>query len=119
VRYVNAGHNPGLVIGSDGGVRELGSGGLPLGLFKEASYESGHLVLDPGDLLCLYSDGLTECESPSEEEFGVSRLIDLLRSSGNRTLSEVIRTVDTAVTDFAQGLSQVDDQTLVMLRRTA
>ncbi len=119
VRYVNAGHNPGLVIGSDGGVRELGSGGLPLGLFKEASYESGHLVLDPGDLLCVYSDGLTECESPSEEEFGVSRLIDLLRSSGNRTLSEVIRTVDTAVTDFAQGLSQGDDQTLVMLRRTA
>ncbi len=119
VRYVNAGHNPGLVVGSDGGVRELGSGGLPLGLFGETSYESGHLHLDPGDLLCVYSDGLTECESPSDEEFGVSRLIDLLRSSGNRPLSEVIRTVDTAVTDFAQGLDQGDDQTLILLRRTA
>jgi len=119
VRYVNAGHNPGVVIGSDGNVRELGSGGLPLGLFGETSYQSGHLVLAPGDLLCLYSDGLTECESPSEEEFGLSRLIDLLRSSNTRPLSEVIRAVDTAVTDFAQGLPQGDDQTAVLLRRTA
>ena len=119
VRYVNAGHNPGVVIGSDGNVRELASGGLPLGLFGESSYESGSLVLEPGDLLCLYSDGLTECESPSDEEFGLPRLVDLLRASSDRSLSEVIRAVDAAVTDFAQGLSQGDDQTLVLLRRTA
>lgn len=119
VRYVNAGHNPGVVIGSDGNVRELASGGLPLGLFGESSYESGSLVLEPGDLLCLYSDGLTECESPSDEEFGLPRLVDLLRASSDRSLSEVIRDVDAAVTDFAQGLSQGDDQTLVLLRRTA
>ncbi len=119
VRYVNAGHNPGVVIGSDGNVRELASGGLPLGLFGESSYESGSLVLEPGDLLCLYSDGLTECESPSDEEFGLPRLVDLLRASSDRSLSEVIRAVDAAVTTFAQGLSQGDDQTLVLLRRTA
>jgi len=119
VRYVNAGHNPGIAVGSNGNVRELGSGGLPLGLFGETSYKSGSLVLEPGDLLCLYSDGLTECESPSDEEFGLSRLIDLLRSSSDRSLEEVIRAVDEAVTDFAQGLSQGDDQTLVLLRRTA
>ena len=119
VRYVNAGHNPGLVIRYDGSVEEMGSGGLPLGLFRETSYEGGRLRLEPGDLLCIYSDGLTECESPSDEEFGVSRLIDLLRSSGDRQLSEVIRTVDGAVTEFARGLDQGDDQTLVLLRRTA
>jgi serine phosphatase RsbU (regulator of sigma subunit) len=67
----------------------------------------------------LYSDGLTECESPSDEEFGLPRLVDLLRASSDRSLSEVIRAVDAAVTDFAQGLSQGDDQTLVLLRRTA
>jgi sigma-B regulation protein RsbU (phosphoserine phosphatase) len=119
VRYVNAGHNPGVVIGSDGNVRELASGGLPLGLFGESSYESGSLVLEPGDLLCLYSDGLTECESPSDEEFGLPRLVDLLRASSDRSLPEVVRAVDAAVTDFAQGLSQGDDQTLVLLRRSA
>ena len=119
VRYVNAGHNPGVVISSDGSVREMSSGGLPLGLFAETSYESGHLLLEAGDLLCVYSDGLTECESPSDEEFGLSRLIDLLRSSSDRTLEQVIRAVDAAVTDFAQGLSQGDDQTLVLIRRSA
>ncbi len=119
VCYVNAGHNPGLVIRGDGSVGELSSGGLPLGLFGESSYEGGRLHLEPGDLLCVYSDGLTECESPTDEEFGVSRMIDLLRSSSDRSLSEVIGTVDKAVTDFAQGLDQGDDQTLVLLRRSA
>ena len=118
VRYVNAGHNPGLVIRRDGGVGELQSGGLPLGLFGETSYEGGRLTLDPGDLLCVYSDGLTECESPTDEEFGLPRLIDLLRACSDRTLPELIHSVDTAVTDFAQGLSQGDDQTLVLMRRS-
>jgi sigma-B regulation protein RsbU (phosphoserine phosphatase) len=107
------------MIRKDGSVDELSSGGLPLGLFRETSYEGGRVRLEPGDLLCIYSDGLTECESPSDEEFGVSRLVDMLRSSGDRQLSEVIRTVDGAVTDFARGLDQGDDQTLVLLRRTA
>jgi sigma-B regulation protein RsbU (phosphoserine phosphatase) len=119
VRFVNAGHNPGLVIRSGGEVEELGSGGLPLGLFGESSYQGGHLHLEAGDLMCIYSDGLTECESPTDEEFGQPRLIDLLRSSSERSLSDVIRHVDAAVTDFAQGLNQVDDQTLVLIRRTA
>ncbi len=119
VRFVNAGHNPGLVIRSGGEVDELGSGGLPLGLFGESSYQGGHLHLEAGDLMCIYSDGLTECESPTDEEFGLPRLIDLLRSSSERSLSDVIRHVDAAVTDFAQGLNQGDDQTLVLIRRTA
>lgn len=119
VRFVNAGHNPGVVIRSDGDVREMGSGGLPLGLFAESSYQAGQLHLEAGDLMCIYSDGLTECESPTDEEFGLPRLIDLLRSSSERSLSDVIRHVDAAVTDFAQGLDQGDDQTLVLIRRTA
>ncbi len=119
VRYVNAGHNPGLLMRSDGSVVELGAGGFPLGLFGDGTYEGASLSMAVGDLLCVYSDGITECFNPDEEEFGAGRLIDLLQPLGDRPLPEIVRAVDDAVTAFAQGLSQADDQTLVFLRRSA
>jgi sigma-B regulation protein RsbU (phosphoserine phosphatase) len=119
VRYVNAGHNPALLVGPDGNVKELESGGLPLGLFDNVAFEAGRIDLGVGDLVCIYSDGITESTSPRDEEFGVSRFVDLLRTSRDRPLSEIVSTVDTAVTEFADGLNQGDDQTLVLIRRTA
>ncbi|MEE9561964.1 MAG: SpoIIE family protein phosphatase [Thermoanaerobaculia bacterium] len=118
VSYVNAGHNPALLLRAGGEVEELEAGGFPLGLFAESSYTGGSLTMAPGDLLCIYSDGITECESPDESEFGAERLVDLLESVGNRPLPEVVQAVDDAVTTFAAGQSQGDDQTLVLLRRT-
>jgi sigma-B regulation protein RsbU (phosphoserine phosphatase) len=119
VGYVNAGHNPGLLVRADGVVEELASGGFPLGLFPEGSYTGGIFSMAPGDLLCLYSDGITECESPDESEFGTERLVGLLKSVGDRPLPEVVRVVDDAVTKFAAGQSQGDDQTVVLLRRAS
>ena len=119
VRYVNAGHNPALLIGQSGDVKELESGGLPLGLFDNSSYRAGQLELGVGDLVCIYSDGITESASRRDEEFGVERLVDLLRTTRDRPLSEIVSAVDAAVTDFEDGLNQVDDQTVVLLRRTA
>jgi sigma-B regulation protein RsbU (phosphoserine phosphatase) len=118
VSYVNAGHNPALLLRASGEVEELESGGFPLGLFAESSYTGGTLAMAPGDLLCIYSDGITECESPDETEFGAERLVDLLESVGDRPLPDVVRSIDDAVTEFAAGQSQGDDQTLVLLRRT-
>jgi sigma-B regulation protein RsbU (phosphoserine phosphatase) len=119
VRYVNAGHNPALLIGQSGDVKELESGGLPLGLFDNSSYRAGQLELGVGDLVCIYSDGITESASRRDEEFGVERLVDLLRTTRDRPLSEIVSAVDAAVTDFEDGLDQGDDQTVVLLRRTA
>jgi sigma-B regulation protein RsbU (phosphoserine phosphatase) len=118
VRYVNAGHNPGLLLRAGREVEELESDGFPLGLFAESTYTGGSLTMAPGDLLCIYSDGITECEAPDESEFGAERLVDLLESVGNRALPEVVQAVDDAVTSFAAGQSQGDDQTVVLLRRT-
>ena len=118
VSYVNAGHNPALLLRAGGEVEELKAGGFPLGLFAESSYTGGSLTMAPGDLLCIYSDGITECESPDESEFGAERRVYLLESVGNRPLPEVVQVVDDAVTTFAAGQSQGDDQTLVLLRRT-
>jgi sigma-B regulation protein RsbU (phosphoserine phosphatase) len=115
--YLNAGHNPALVVRASGEVERLGPGGLPLGLLPDAHYRADRLELAGGDLLCLYSDGITEATSPADEEFGLERLAALLASQRGRALQEVMLAVDGAVTRFAEGAPQGDDQTMVLLRR--
>ncbi len=117
LHYMNAGHNPGILLRRDGTVEELGAGGLPLGLMPEARFQSRALTLGHGDLLCIYSDGITEAESPAEEEFGMGRLIELLRAGQGSPLPELIEAIPAAVGGFSQGRPQGDDQTLVLLRR--
>jgi len=115
--YLNAGHNPGLLLRHDGKIEQLASGGLPLGLLPDARYGSAALQIEPGDLVCLYSDGITECESLAEEEFGQERLERLLLDIRHEPLGEIVSTLEKTVTDFAQGQPQGDDQTVVLLRR--
>jgi sigma-B regulation protein RsbU (phosphoserine phosphatase) len=107
------------MIRASGSVEELGSGGLPIGLFKDGSFEQGCVEMGRGDLFCAYSDGLTECLSRSDEEFGLGRLTELVASLQGRPLTDIVTTVDDAVTEFAQGQSQGDDQTIVLVRRRA
>jgi phosphoserine phosphatase RsbU/P len=116
--YLNAGHNPGLVVRAGGEVERLGSGGLPLGLLPDASFRAERLTLGPGDLFCLYTDGITEAAAPDDEEFGLGRLETLLGEERTRPLDEVVAAVDDAVSSFAAGHAQGDDQTVVLLRRT-
>ncbi len=116
VHYVNAGHNPALLVRSDGEVEELGSGGLPLCMFT-GSYRDGRVDMRPGDLLCLYSDGITEAEEPGGEEFGPGRVADLLRQGADQPLDDLVALIDGATLEFAEGADQADDQTLVLLRR--
>ncbi len=115
--YLNAGHNPGLLVRAGGEIVQMESAGLPLGLMLTGQFGASSLDLDPGDLVCIYSDGITECEAPDEEEFGLERLTGLIADQGQRPLSEILHRIDTAVTDFAQGLPQGDDQTVILLRR--
>ena len=117
VRYVNAGHNPALLVRAAGGVEELAPGGLPLGMFS-APYRDGSAALAAGDLLCLFSDGITEAEAPDGEEFGTARLAELLRQGADQPLPELVAAIDAAALAFARGGDQADDQTLVLLRRT-
>jgi len=119
IAYVNAGHNPGLLLRAGAGreVVELEPGGLPLGLLPGSAYRGGTAELAPGDLLCLYTDGITECASPADEEFGVGRLVDCLAELRAAPLPEVVAAIDRRTRDFADGLPQLDDQTLILLRR--
>ena len=115
VRYVNAGHNPGLLVRRRGEVMPLGASGLPLGLLPSATYRVDEVEMAPGDLVCLYSDGITECESVAEEEYGQERLETFLRERRDRPLSEIVRAIDDEVSRFGAGLPQGDDQTVVLI----
>ncbi len=116
--YVNAGHNPPLLVRAAGDVEELPSGGMPLGIFGGAKFRAERVELAEGDLLCIFSDGITECENAEGEEFGAERLAELLRELSIEPLTEVMAAIDAAVTEFAAGAAQGDDQTVVLLRRS-
>jgi len=115
--YVNAGHNPAVLARADGRVEQLGAGGPPIGLIADASFRTRRVELAPGDLVCLYSDGITEACSPADEEYDIERLSALLAAERTRPLAEIVAAVDREVTRFAAGRPQADDQTVVLLRR--
>lgn len=116
--FVNAGHNPALLLRVDGQVEELGSSGVPLGLLPGSRYQAREVTIEPGDLLCIYSDGITEAESVAEEEYGMERLSDVLRAHrsdpGPQAVLDAIRE---SVEELTRGQPQGDDQTLLVLRR--
>ena len=118
VEYMNAGHNPGVVMRSNGEVALLGPSGVPLGLLRGSQYTTQTTKLGDGDLLCLYSDGITECEAPDDEQFELDRFTELLAAHRSEPLNGILSATDRAVREFAAGRSQNDDQTVVLARRT-
>ena len=117
LRYLNAGHNPGLLLRPHGPSVTLDASGPPLGLLPASRYCVGTSILEPGDLLCLYSDGITECASRSDEEFGAHRLEEALREGLDLALPDLSHDIDARCKAFSQGQPQGDDQTVLLLRR--
>jgi sigma-B regulation protein RsbU (phosphoserine phosphatase) len=117
LRYFNAGHNDGLAVRAGGEVEHLKSVGPPIGLLEESQYRMQSLELGPGDLVCIYSDGITECIALDEEEFEMERLTDVLQQHRTQPLDEILTAIDWAVTDFSAGQPQGDDQTVILIRR--
>ncbi len=117
VEYTNAGHNPGILLKCDGSMQELSSHGLPLALFPGKPYGSSRFTLAPGDLLCLYTDGVTEANSPDGTEFGFPRLKEFLRGQVGIVPTDIEESLLKELEDHAQGEPFADDRTLVMIRR--
>jgi len=112
--YVNAGHNIPILCGSSQG-RKLQDGGPPLGLFHATKFEVGTLVLQPGDMIVLYSDGITEAGIQRGEEFGESRLAALIGNSDHKPLAEIQQQVLAAVRKWS-GDEPEDDMTMLLAR---
>src|SRR6266480_6389693 len=81
--YANAGHNPPLLLNADGSARFLEQGSVPLGMFRDTRYYEYYLTIEPGQLLVLYTDGVTEAMNPREEEFGKDRLVNSVKAARN------------------------------------
>ncbi len=115
--YVNAGHNPPLVIRKDGSIEHLKTGGLLLGVMKNNTYERGYVTLEEGDVLALYSDGVTEAMSPDEEEYGEERFEQCLLRHREKSASEILQAVRDSLREFTGDRNQLsDDLTLVIAR---
>jgi sigma-B regulation protein RsbU (phosphoserine phosphatase) len=117
--FLNAGHNPPLIVHAAGTVEQLASGGLPLGIKRDAEYREGRTQLQKGDVLVIYSDGVTEAVSPSGEEFGATRLYEVVARNVNASASGIRDRIESSLTKFAQGTSAADDITLVIVKRQA
>ena len=117
IEYTNAGHNPGILLKTDKSMQELSSHGLPLALFPGKPYSSSKFTLGPGDLLFLYTDGVTEANSPEGDEFGFPRLKEFIAARVGKAPSEIEDELLKSLEDHAQGEPFADDRTLVMVRR--
>jgi serine phosphatase RsbU (regulator of sigma subunit)/pSer/pThr/pTyr-binding forkhead associated (FHA) protein len=117
--FINAGHNPPLIVHTAGTMEQLGAGGMPLGIMPNAPYREGKTQLQPGDALVIYSDGVTETQNQQGEEFGPVRLYDVVARNLDATASGIRDKIEAALTKFAQGTASVDDITLVIVKRQA
>jgi sigma-B regulation protein RsbU (phosphoserine phosphatase) len=115
--YVNAGHNYPYLIRADGTVLRLDRGGMILGVLRTSSaYEQDSVPLRSGDLLVLFTDGVSEAMSAESEEYGENRLEAVLRQSVGLSAQEVVAAIHQDVLRHAQGAQQSDDITMMVVR---
>ena len=115
LHYINAGHNPPILIHKDGGCEQLEEGGTVLGLLPSVSYTRAQTDLLPGDVLLLYTDGLVEATNAADEMFGIEGLVDSVRASPDGSPEATIVSIVSRVREFTGGAPQSDDQTLVVI----
>jgi phosphoserine phosphatase RsbU/P len=119
--YSTAGHNPPRLMRGGSVIALNADGGLPLGIFPSQAYEQTTVQLEPGDLLLLYTDGITEAMAPldgakSRELFGSDRLDKVLVDCVDRDAQECIDMIRSALAAFTQNVPLGDDQTLIAIR---
>ncbi|MEZ3498472.1 PP2C family protein-serine/threonine phosphatase [Pantoea sp. KPR_PJ] len=117
-RLCQAGHPTPLVVSTTGEVRGIGQGGPPVGLFDHLDWEESAFHLAPGERLCLYSDGISECESGEGEMFGAARLRTLLASLHDQPLATLLARVEQSLTQWrGAAASAADDISLLVIER--
>jgi len=116
LRYVNAGHNPPVLLNA-GSLQRLDAGGVPVGVLDQAHYDLGEAVIQPGDLLALFTDGIPEADRGGDM-YEEERLVEVLVAGArDPSLDQLGRRVLESVDNFISGARRTDDITLVLLRR--
>jgi sigma-B regulation protein RsbU (phosphoserine phosphatase) len=118
IRLANAGHEPPLVIPADGGaIRQPEVGGLLMGAFPKLGLQELELTLDPGDVLFLYTDGVTDARAATGERFGDARMIEAIDAARGGTAGDIVDAVRDAVAVFSGDVEPADDVTIVAVGR--
>jgi serine phosphatase RsbU (regulator of sigma subunit) len=117
LEYANGGHNPPLLIrAKNGGAMELEAGGPILGILPDPQYSNTVVALNPGDILTLFTDGVTEQENEAGDEFSTSRLKEVVMSRETEPAAALVASITEAVSVFAGTKPQVDDLTVVVVK---
>jgi sigma-B regulation protein RsbU (phosphoserine phosphatase) len=117
IEYCNAGHNPPYVLGVDGSVKPVApTGGIIVGIEEDAIYQSKKLVLERGEAIFVFTDGVTEAMNPGKELFSEERLEKRLATIGGRPLETIVWDIMTSLESFSRGDPQADDITMLVLR---
>jgi len=114
--YSNAGHNPALVMEVDGSARFEERGGVPLGMFRDTRYYEYYLTIESGQMLVLYTDGLTEARSATEEEYGRDRLVESVRKCRDLSAREMIDYIHRDLITWTDGQGADDDVTIFIIK---
>src|SRR5579884_974713 len=120
ITYCNAGHNPPVLVRNDGSVQHLEGGGMILGILPAVTYTAQTCRLEPGEVVVLFSDGVTEATQPGlDDEFGEDRLAEIIAELRSESAQSILDGVRQRLMDWIGGAPQADDITLVVARRTA
>ncbi len=119
LQFVNAGHNPALLVRGDAEPKRLIGGGMPLGLFADRDYEVQTVQLNDDDVVVVFSDGITEANNPAEEEYGEEALASVVVAERHQNAAVMGKAVFDAVSAFSTGAPQHDDLTLMIIKYAA
>jgi sigma-B regulation protein RsbU (phosphoserine phosphatase) len=115
--YANAGHNPPILLRANSSIERLGRTTMALGILDAPDVAERHIDLQHGDVLLMYTDGLTESQAPSGEFFGEPRLLDALRAERTAPATGLVEALHTNILDFTGGAGVTDDLTMLVVRR--
>jgi sigma-B regulation protein RsbU (phosphoserine phosphatase) len=113
----NAGHDRPLFLSKDNELFRLKTGGIVLGFIPDFQYEEEKRVIQAGEIILVYSDGITEAMNENEEEFGEERLIEILRENKDQSSERIIKKIIENVGNHFRGMPQMDDMTLLIIKR--
>lgn len=114
--YTNAGHNPPLLMNADGSAHFMERGGLPLGMFRNTRYYEYYQAIEPGQILVLYTDGVTEAQNPMGEDYGRERLEKMVRANRHLSARDLIQTIQRDVNAWTDGRGASDDMTFFIIK---
>jgi len=118
VEYVNAGHNPPYLVNPGHGIEEIEATSIPIGMLEGVPFESGHLTIEPGGMLFVFSDGIPEAQNAAGDFYEEERLRSAISRERDGSAEEIFASVKSDLEQFVGDTSPTDDVTMLLLKRT-